>query len=44
MCRVLVRKTEDNNLVGRPRRRCKNNIKMCLKGMGSQVVKWICLA
>jgi hypothetical protein len=29
--RVLVRKTEDNKLVGRPRRRWENNIKMYLK-------------
>ena len=41
---VLVGKPEDNRPAGRYRRRWENNIKMYLKEMGSQVVKWIRLA
>jgi len=42
--RVLVRTTEDKKVVVRPRRRWENNIKIYLKEMGSQVLKWIRLA
>jgi hypothetical protein len=41
--RVLVGKPEEKRPVGRSKRRWENNIKMYLKELGSQDVKWICV-
>jgi hypothetical protein len=42
--RLLVRKAEGKRPLGRPRRRCIDNIKMNLLQMGLSVVDWIGLA
>ena len=42
--RVLVGKTEGKRLLGRPRRRWENNIKMDLQEMGCRDMDWIELA
>jgi hypothetical protein len=42
--RLLVRKPEGKRLLGRPRRRCIDNIKMDLLEIGLSVVDWIGLA
>jgi len=41
---VLVGKPEGKRLLGRPRRRWENNIKMALKEVGSAGMDWIELA
>ena len=41
---VLVGKPEGKRLLGRPRRRRENNIKMALKEVGSAGMDWIELA
>jgi hypothetical protein len=42
--RVLVGKPAGKRLLGRPRRRWKDNVKMNLQEVGSGVVDWIELA
>jgi len=42
--RVLVGKPEGNRLLGRPRLKWENDIKMYIKGMVCEVVDWIQLA
>ena len=42
--RVLVGKSEGKRLLGRPRRRWEDNIKMDFQEMGFRVVDWIRLA
>jgi hypothetical protein len=42
--RILVEKPEGKRLLGRPRRRWVNNIKMDLGEMGWNVMDWIDLA
>jgi hypothetical protein len=42
--RLLVRKPEEKRPLGRPRRRCIDNIKMDLLEIGLSVVDWIGLA
>jgi hypothetical protein len=42
--RVLVGKTEGKRPLGRPRRGCKNGIRMDLRGIGCRGVEWIQLA
>jgi hypothetical protein len=42
--RVLVEKPESKRPVGRPRRRCKDNIKMDLREIAIDGVNWIRLA
>jgi len=42
--RVLVGKSEEKRLLGRPRRRWEDNIKMDFQEMGFRVVDWIRLA
>jgi hypothetical protein len=42
--RLLVRKPEGKRPLGRPRRRCIDNIKMDLLEIGVSVVDWIGLA
>ena len=42
--RVLVEKPEKERLLGRPRRRCEDNIKMDLQEIGCEVMDWIELA
>ena len=42
--RVLVGKPEGKRLLGRPRHRREDNIKMDLQKVGSRVVNWIELA
>jgi len=42
--RVLVGKSEGKRPLGRPRRRCEDNIKMDLQEVGYGVVDWIELA
>jgi hypothetical protein len=42
--RLLVGKPEGRRPIGRPRRRCMNNIKMDLLEIGVNVVDWIDLA
>jgi hypothetical protein len=39
--RVLVRKPEGKKPLGRPRRRCMDNIKMDLREIGWDGVNWI---
>jgi len=41
---VLVRKPEEKRPLGRPRHRWKDNIKICLQGMGCGGMDWIELA
>jgi hypothetical protein len=43
-CRILVGKPEGKGLLGRPRRRWKENIKMDLREIGWGVMDWIDLA
>jgi len=42
--RVLVGKPEGRRTLGRPRRRCVDNIRMYLQEMGCGYVDWIALA
>jgi len=42
--RVLVGKTEGKRPLGRPRRRCVDNIRMNLQEMGCGYMDWIGLA
>ena len=42
--RVLVGKLEQKRPLGRPRRRCEDNIKMDLREVGSDPGEWIDLA
>ena len=42
--RVLVGKTKGKRPLGRPRRRCENNIKMVLQEVGCGGMDWIELA
>jgi hypothetical protein len=42
--RVLVGKTEGKRPLGRPRRRCVDNIRMDVQEMGCRYVDWIGLA
>jgi hypothetical protein len=42
--RLLVRKPEGKRLLGRPRRRWINNVKINLSEIGFSVVDWIGLA
>jgi hypothetical protein len=42
--RVLVRKPEGKEPLGRPRRRCEDNIKMDLQEVGCGGMDWIDLA
>ena len=42
--RVLVGKPEGKKPLGRPRRRCEDNIKMVLREVGCGVMDWIELA
>jgi hypothetical protein len=42
--RILIRKHEGKNLLGRPRCRWDNNIKMGLTEIGCEGVDWIHLA
>jgi hypothetical protein len=44
VCRVLVGRPEGKRLLGRPRRRWEDNIKMDLTEIGIDGVKWIRLA
>jgi hypothetical protein len=41
---ILVGKSEGKRALGRPRRRCVNNIKMDLKDIGCSYIDWIDLA
>jgi hypothetical protein len=43
-CRLLVGKQEGNRPLGRPGRRCVDNTKMDLRGIGWDGVNWIDLA
>ena len=43
-CRVLVGKPEGKRPLGRPRRRCVDNIKMDLQEVGCGYMDWIGLA
>ena len=43
-CRVLVGKPEGKRPLGRPRRRCVDNIRMDLQEVGCGYVDWIGLA
>jgi hypothetical protein len=40
-CRILVGKPEGRRTLGRPRRRCVDNIKVDLKEIGWNVMNWI---
>jgi hypothetical protein len=40
-CEILAGKPEGKKSVGRPRRRCDDNIKMDLKDIGLEGVDWI---
>jgi hypothetical protein len=42
--RIFVRKPEGNRPLGRPRRRCVDNIKMNLKEIGGDCMDWIDLS
>jgi hypothetical protein len=42
--RVLVRNSEGKRLLGRPRRRWENNVKMYLQEVGCRCIDWIELA
>ena len=42
--RVLVGKSEGKRLLGRPKRRCEDNIKMDLREVGSDPGDWIDVA
>jgi hypothetical protein len=42
--RVLVGKSEGKSLLGRPRHRCEDNIKMDLQKVGWGAMNWIGLA
>jgi hypothetical protein len=42
--RVLVEKPEEKRTMGRPRRRCVDNIRMDLQEVGCGYVDWIGLA
>jgi hypothetical protein len=42
--RILVGKPEGKRSLGRPRRRCVDNIKMALRGIGWHGMDWIELA
>ena len=44
MYRVLVRKSEGRRPLGRPRRRCVNNIRVDLQEVGCGSMDWIGLA
>ena len=44
LCRVLVGKPEGKRPLGRPRRRCENNIKINLQAVGCGGMDWIKLA
>jgi hypothetical protein len=44
VCRVLVGKLEGKRLLGRPRRRLEDNIKMDLQEVGCGGMDWIELA
>jgi hypothetical protein len=37
---ILIRKPQGKRPLGRPRRRCENNIRMDLRDMGWRVVDW----
>jgi hypothetical protein len=43
-CKVVVRKPEGKRPLGRPRQIWEDNIKMDLRGVGLEDVKWINLA
>jgi hypothetical protein len=43
MYRVLVGKPEDKISLGRPRRRCEDNINMGFQKVGCDGMKWIVL-
>jgi hypothetical protein len=43
-CRILVGKTEGKRLLGRPRRRWMDNIKMDLREIGWNGVDWMDMA
>jgi hypothetical protein len=40
-CKILVGKSEGKRPLGRPRRRCVDNIKMDLREMGRDYIDWI---
>jgi hypothetical protein len=44
VCGILVERTEYNRPLGRPRRRCEDNIKMDLRVIWVDGAKWIRLA
>jgi hypothetical protein len=44
MYRVVVRKTKGKRAMGKPRRRCEDNIKMDLQGVGVGGMDWTRLA
>jgi len=44
VCRVLVQKPEGKRALGRPRRRCKDNIKVGLQEVVCGCMDWIELA
>jgi len=44
VCRVLVRKPVGKRPLGRPRRRCVDNIRMDLQDVGCGYMDWIGLA
>jgi hypothetical protein len=44
VCRVLVGKLEGRKPLGRPRRRCVDNIRMDLQKVGCGYMDWIGLA
>jgi hypothetical protein len=41
---ILVRKSEENRPLGKPRRKCVYNIKMDFRGIGCGGMDWIDLA
>jgi hypothetical protein len=42
--KIIIEKHEGKRTLGRPRHRCKDNIKIGLKEMGHEGVDWIILA
>jgi len=44
VCRVLVGKPKERRPLGRPRRRCEDNIRMDLQEVGCGYMDWIGLA
>jgi len=44
VCRVLVGKPEGKRRLGRPRRRCVDNIRMDFQDVGCGYMDWIVLA